>query len=161
MVEQGVDVLLLSLGADLPYFCGDEAMPVERLTMLIVPRDGDVHLVVPYLEAPRVVERPEVFGMVTWRDGEDPIARVADLASVGCDIVTIGQYLRPTTSHLEVDRWVEPATFDRWAAVGRALGIGPVEAGPFTRSSYHARQAAGVPSVVARTVPVALSARPG
>ena len=79
MAEQGVDVLLLSLGADLPYFCGYEAMPLERLTMLIVPRDGDVHLVVPYLEAPRVVERPEVFGMVTWRDGEDPIARVADL----------------------------------------------------------------------------------
>ena len=79
MAEQGVDVLLLSLGADLPYFCGYEAMPLERLTMLIVPRDGDVNLVVPYLEAPRVVERPEVFGMVTWRDGEDPIARVADL----------------------------------------------------------------------------------
>jgi Xaa-Pro aminopeptidase len=75
----GVDVLLLSLGADLPYFCGYEAMPLERLTMLVVPRDGDVHLVVPHLEAPRVVERPEVFEMVTWRDGEDPIAMVADL----------------------------------------------------------------------------------
>ena len=95
---------------------------------------------------------------------EEVDACLADLASVGCDIVTIGQYLRPTTSHLEVDRWVEPATFDRWAAVGRALGIGHVEAGPLTRSSYHARQAAeavGVPPVVDRTVPVALSARPG
>ena len=79
MAGLGVDVLLLSLGADLPYFCGYEAMPLERLTMLVVPRDGDVHLVVPHLEAPRVVERPEVFEMVTWRDGEDPIAMVADL----------------------------------------------------------------------------------
>ena len=79
MADLGVDVLLLSLGADLPYFCGYEAMPLERLTMLVVPRDGDVHLVVPHLEAPRVVERPEVFEMVTWRDGEDPIAMVADL----------------------------------------------------------------------------------
>jgi len=95
---------------------------------------------------------------------EEVDACLADLASVGCDIVTIGQYLRPTISHLEVDRWVEPATFDRWAAVGRALGIGHVEAGPLTRSSYHARQAAeaaGVQPVVDRTVPVALSARPG
>ncbi len=79
MAGLGVDVLLLSLGADLPYFSGYEAMPLERLTMLVVPRDGDVHLVVPHLEAPRVVERPEVFEMVTWRDGEDPIAMVADL----------------------------------------------------------------------------------
>ena len=79
MAGLGVDVLLLSLGADLPYFCGYEAMPLERLTMLVGPRDGDVHLVVPHLEAPRVVERPEVFEMVTWRDGEDPIAMVADL----------------------------------------------------------------------------------
>ena len=83
---------------------------------------------------------------------------------MGCDIVTIGQYLRPTTSHLEVARWVKPATFDRWATVGRALGIDHVEAGPLTRSSYHARQAAeaaGVPLDVDRTVSVALSARPG
>jgi lipoic acid synthetase len=95
-------------------------------------------------------------------DGEVD-ACLADLAAVGCDIVTIGQYLRPTTSHLEVDRWVEPATFDRWAVVGMALGIGHVEAGPLTRSSYHARQAAeaaGVAPVVDRPVQVALSARP-
>jgi len=93
---------------------------------------------------------------------EEVDACLADLAAVGCDIVTIGQYLRPTTSHLEVDRWVEPATFDRWAAVGMALGIRHVEAGPLTRSSYHARQAAeaaGVAPVVDRAVQVALSAR--
>ena len=58
-----VDVLLLSVGADLPYLTGYEAMPLERLTMLVLPRDGDATLVVPRLEAPRVVERPDVFSI--------------------------------------------------------------------------------------------------
>ena len=52
MAELGVDVLLLSVGADLPYLTGYEAMPLERLTMLVLPRDGDATLVVPALEAP-------------------------------------------------------------------------------------------------------------
>lgn len=82
---------------------------------------------------------------------------LADLAAVGCDIVTIGQYLRPTTTHLPVDRWVEPGAFDRWSEVGVALGIGHVEAGPLTRSSYHARQAAQATRAAGGPVPVALS----
>ena len=85
---------------------------------------------------------------------------LADLAAVGCDIVTIGQYLQPTTTHLPIDRWVAPATFDRWSEVGEALGIGHVEAGPLTRSSYHARQAAKrVAKRAGSPVPVALSGR--
>jgi len=67
---------------------------------------------------------------------------LADLAGIGVDIVTIGQYLRPTTHHLPVQRWVEPSEFGEWKAMGEALGIGHVEASPLTRSSYHARQAA-------------------
>ena len=93
MADRRVDVLLLSVGADLPYFCGYEAMPLERLTMLVVPRDGDVHLVVPHLEAPRVVERPEVFDLVTWRDGEDPIARVVDLVGGAATVADLGPEL--------------------------------------------------------------------
>jgi len=81
---------------------------------------------------------------------------LADLAAVGCDIVTIGQYLQPTTNHLPIDRWVDPSAFERWREVGAALGIGHVEAGPLTRSSYHARQAAGS---IGGPVPVALSSR--
>ncbi len=68
---------------------------------------------------------------------------LADLRAVGVDIVTIGQYLRPTTNHLPVARWVPAETFAAWAAEGGAMGIGHVEASPLTRSSYHARQAAG------------------
>src|SRR5437879_12888313 len=80
MTELGVDVLLLSLGADLPYFTGYEAMPLERLTMLVLPRDGDATLVVPRLEAPRVVERPEAFTLLPWDETDDPVGIVAGLA---------------------------------------------------------------------------------
>jgi lipoic acid synthetase len=80
---------------------------------------------------------------------------LADLRAVGVDIVTIGQYLRPTTHHLPVARWVEPATFAAYAEAGHALGIPHVESSPLTRSSYHARQAAGA----ADAPDVAVSAR--
>jgi lipoic acid synthetase len=67
---------------------------------------------------------------------------LADLAGVGVSIVTIGQYLRPTTHHLPVARWWAPEDFERFAAQGRALGIAHVESSPFTRSSFHARSSA-------------------
>jgi lipoic acid synthetase len=67
---------------------------------------------------------------------------LADLAGVGVEIVTIGQYLRPTGRHLPVARWWRPEEFEALAAVGRSFGIAHVEASPLTRSSYHARQAA-------------------
>ncbi|MBW8826634.1 MAG: aminopeptidase P family protein [Acidobacteria bacterium] len=79
MAEVGVDVLLLSVGADLPYLTGYTAMPLERLTMLVLPRDGDAVLVVPRLEAPRVVEQPGVFSVRPWDETDDPIALVAGL----------------------------------------------------------------------------------
>ena len=84
---------------------------------------------------------------------------LADLASIGVDIVTIGQYLRPATHHLPVVRWVEPTEFERWATLGRSFGIGHVEASPLTRSSYHAKQAADAvaPVVVRVVVPVVVS----
>jgi lipoic acid synthetase len=68
---------------------------------------------------------------------------MADLAGIGVDIVTIGQYLRPTARHLPVARWWTPDEFRELGEVGRSLGIGHVEASPLTRSSYHAKQAAG------------------
>jgi len=77
---------------------------------------------------------------------------LADLATIGVDIVTIGQYLRPTEHHLPVSRWVEPAEFDRWARLGESLGIGHVEASPLTRSSYHAKQAADAVTPVSVTL---------
>jgi Xaa-Pro aminopeptidase len=72
----GVDAMLLSVGPDLPYLTGYTAMPLERLTMLVVPRAGDAVLVIPELEAPRIVEQPGVFTIEPWRETDDPIARV-------------------------------------------------------------------------------------
>ncbi len=80
MERLGVDVLLLSVGADLPWLTGYRAMPLERLTMLVVPVDGEATLVVPRLEAPRVVELPEVFTLCPWEETDDPVAVVAALA---------------------------------------------------------------------------------
>ena len=88
---------------------------------------------------------------------DEVVGCLADLAGVGVDIVTIGQYLRPTTHHLPVARWVEPAEFDRVEArSARQLGIGHVEASPLTRSSYHAKEAA---AAAVSLVPVAISVR--
>ncbi|HVA53659.1 MAG TPA: lipoyl synthase [Acidimicrobiales bacterium] len=66
---------------------------------------------------------------------------LADLAAVGVQIVTIGQYLRPSERHLPVARFWEPAEFDDLAERGRRLGLRHVQSSPLTRSSYHAREA--------------------
>jgi Xaa-Pro aminopeptidase len=81
MRELGVDVLLLSTGADLPYLTGYEAMPLERLTMLVVPADADAVLVIPTLEAPRVEEQPDAFELFSWDETDDPIEIVAGLVA--------------------------------------------------------------------------------
>lgn len=86
MAEVGVDVLLLSVGPDLPYLTGYQAMPLERLTMLVLPRDGDACLVVPGLEAPRVVDRPDVFSIRPWGETDDPVAIVADLVGPAANV---------------------------------------------------------------------------
>jgi lipoic acid synthetase len=67
---------------------------------------------------------------------------IADLRNVGVDILTLGQYLRPTARHLPVVRWWTPAEFDALGAYARGLGFAHVESGPLVRSSYHARSAA-------------------
>ena len=80
------------------------------------------------------------------------VAALGDLRAVGVEIVTLGQYLRPTAAHLPVARWWAPAEFDELAATARAMGIAHVEASPLTRSSYHAKRAV-VASNVAAAVP--------
>jgi Xaa-Pro aminopeptidase len=78
MSDAGVDITLLSVGADLPYFTGYEAMPSERLTVLVVPVSGDSVLFVPDLEAPRV--EPGEFEVRPWSETEDPVTLVAAMA---------------------------------------------------------------------------------
>ena len=103
-----------------------------------------------YARSLAVLARAKAVGLVTkssiivgMGEGFDEVvATLTDLRAVGVDIVTIGQYLRPTAQHLPVDRWWTPDEFDALRLAGEALGIGHVESGPLTRSSYHARQAA-------------------
>jgi lipoic acid synthetase len=74
---------------------------------------------------------------------DEVVSTLDDLAGVGVGIVTVGQYLRPTAHHLPVARWWTPEEFAWVKREGEALGLAHVEASPLTRSSYHARQAAG------------------
>ncbi|MEQ8717572.1 MAG: Xaa-Pro peptidase family protein [Acidimicrobiales bacterium] len=89
MASRDVDAVLLSVGADLPWLCGYEAMPLERLTMLVVRRDEKPKLLVPRLEAPRVVERPDVFDLVPWDETDDPLDMVVSVVE-GADRLAIG-----------------------------------------------------------------------
>ena len=116
---------------------------VARLQRAVRPSAG-------YARSLSVLSRAKAAGLATksglivgmGETHDEIVGCLADLAGVGVDIVTIGQYLRPTTHHLPVARWVEPAEFVEWKRIGESLGIGHVEASPLTRSSYHARQAA-------------------
>jgi len=69
---------------------------------------------------------------------------LADLRAVGCDTLTLGQYLAPTLKHIPVARFVPPGEFDELAGLARKLGFRKVVAGPFVRSSYHADEMAAV-----------------
>jgi len=121
---------------------------VARLQRAVRPSAG-------YARSLSILARAKAAGLTTksglivgmGETSAEVVGCLADLAAVGVDIVTIGQYLRPTTHHLPVQRWVEPGEFVQWKQAGEALGIGHVEASPLTRSSYHARQAADAVSV--------------
>ena len=74
MTEQGVDAVLLSVGHDMPYLMGYQAMPLERLTMFVVPAAGVPTLIIPKLEAPRVIAMNDLFDLLPWGETEDPVA---------------------------------------------------------------------------------------
>ena len=82
---------------------------------------------------------------------------IADLRNVGVDVLTLGQYLRPSAHHLPVARWWTPEEFAELGAYAESLGFGHVESGPLVRSSYHARKA--TEGSTEEGVPVALSVR--
>ncbi len=74
---------------------------------------------------------------------EETIETLSDLRSVGCDLVTLGQYLQPSPRHLPVLRYLPPEEFDELGRLARLLGFAQVASGPFVRSSYHADEMAG------------------
>ena len=67
---------------------------------------------------------------------------LADLREYGCDFLTLGQYLQPTSRSLPVDRYVTPEEFEELGEAARQMGFKKVASGPFVRSSYHAREMA-------------------
>jgi len=121
---------------------------VPRLQRAVRPSAG-------YARSLAVLSRAKRAGLLTksglvvgMGETDAEIASVlADLAGIGVSIVTIGQYLRPTSTHLPVDRWVTPEQFSMFATIGHELGIDHVESSPLTRSSFHAKQAAAESAV--------------
>ena len=115
---------------------------VARLQRVVRPSAG-------YARSLAVLARAKAAGLTTkssiivgMGETDDEVAQtMADLAAVGTDIATVGQYLRPTTNHLPVARWVPPDQFEQYRELGRSLGIAHVEASPLTRSSHHAQHA--------------------
>ena len=71
----------------------------------------------------------------TW---DEIIETMHDLREVDCDLLTIGQYLRPSNKHVALAKWYTPGEFDELGAIGRSLGFSHVASGPLVRSSYHA-----------------------
>ena len=139
---RGTDSLDLLIAAR-PDVFNHNTETVPRLQRAVRPSAG-------YARSLSVLARGKAAGL-TVKSGlivgmgetdEEVIGVLADLADLGVNIVTIGQYLRPTTNHLPVARWVEPETFEMYKRVGEELGIGHVESSPLTRSSYHARESA-------------------
>ena len=90
-------------------------------------------------EWPDVVSKTGM--MLGLGETDDEVEQVMyDLREVGCEILSLGQYLSPSKKHMAVDRWVSPDTFARFADLGRSLGFRHVEAGPLVRSSYMAHR---------------------
>jgi lipoic acid synthetase len=101
--------------------------------------------------------------MVGLGETFDEVLQVmADLRAGGCDILTVGQYLRPSEKHLPVERFYPPEEFEALAREGRRMGFRHVEAGPLVRSSYHAHRQAE-PAISTRSVaaPLGLVSRHG
>ena len=140
---KGDDASLDLLFAARPDVMNHNLETVARLQRAVRPSAG-------YARSLSVLARSAAAGLVTksglvvgmGETDDEIVGALADLAGVGVRIVTIGQYLRPTTNHLPVARWIPPETFEEYARIGRELGLDHVEASPLTRSSYHARQSA-------------------
>ena len=136
------------LFASRPDVLNHNVETVPRLQRAVRPSAGyarSLGVLARAKQAQLTVKSGLIVGIGETPDEVDGV--LADLASIGVDIVTIGQYLRPTSHHLPVQRWVEPHEFARWKTLGESLGIGHVESSPLTRSSYHAKQSAEAVSI--------------
>ena len=122
MRQMGVDTLMLSVGADLPWLTGYTAMPLERLTMLILPSEGDAVLVVPQLEVARVEPHPELFSVRPWGETQNPVEIVTGVVGRSRRKLAIGD--RTWASFLlELQRDLPRSTWMKGSTV-----VGPLRA---------------------------------
>ena len=139
---KGHETSLDEIFATRPEVLNHNIESVARLQRAVRPSAG-------YARSLAVLARASAAGLTTkssiivgmGETFEEVVGTMADLAGIGVNIVTIGQYLRPTTNHLPIHRWWTPDEFAELKRIGEAMGIDHVEASPLTRSSYHARQA--------------------
>jgi len=140
---KGVPAALDSVFAARPDVLNHNLETVLRLQRAVRPSAS-------YARSLAVLARAKDAGLVTksgiilgMGEAEDEVVgAMADLRSVGVDILTLGQYLRPSAAHLPVARWWTPDEFGDLRIAGEAMGFAHVQASPLTRSSYHAREAA-------------------
>lgn len=152
---KGNEASLDLLFASVPDVMNHNVETVARLQRAVRPSAG-------YARSLGVLARAKAAGLITktgfmaglGETDDEIVGLLADLGDLGVDIVTIGQYLRPTSHHLPIARYAEPDEFDRWKRIGESFGIGHVEASPLTRSSYHAKSSA---DAVAEPVAVAIT----
>jgi lipoyl synthase len=141
---QGDDVSLRMVFDARPDVFNHNIESVVRLQRAVRPSAS-------YARSLSILARAKAAGLTTksgiivgmGETNEELRSTLIDLRACGVDIVTIGQYLRPTERHLPIDRWVTPEEFDHLRAYGQSLGFAHVEASPRTRSSYHAQEGAG------------------
>ena len=142
---KGKPEALEAVFAEQPEVLNHNLETVLRLQRMVRPQAS-------YARSLAVLTRAKSAGLTTKSSlmvglGEtesEVLEALADLAAVGTDIVTLGQYLRPSAQHLPIVRWWRPDEFERLAEAGEEMGIRHVEAGPLVRSSYHASQIGAV-----------------
>jgi lipoic acid synthetase len=145
-------VALAALAADAPDVFNHNIETVPRLYRAVRP-GGDYAGSLALLRAAKAALPgvPTKSGLMLGlgERNTEVLAVMAELRDHGCDILTLGQYLRPSADHLPVDRYVPPETFERLRDSALSMGFSEVAAGPLVRSSYRADQVAAAAGVVA------------
>ena len=142
---EGSEAALAAVVAEKPDILNHNIETVRRLFPSIRPQ-GKYERSLTLLDRAKRMGAWTKSGLIVGmgETNEEVRGVIRDLRTVGCDIMTIGQYLRPTKQHLPVARYYHPDEFAAFKAEGLSLGFSHVESGPLVRSSYHAdRQVAG------------------
>jgi lipoic acid synthetase len=143
---KGNEVALASVVEARPEILAHNVDTVERLARAIRPgakywRSISILGAVKRLDPTILTKSAIILGM--GETEEEILRTMKDLREAAVDILTLGQYLRPSEHHIPLDRWVTPEEFRRWKEIGEnELGFRHVESGPLVRSSYHAKEQA-------------------